>query len=405
MRPSASLSSLRNRRRSTLWLFVLVSFLAMVVAGPNAIAKEKSRRASQTVGEYAYKRLSKANEFLAGESYAEARSELEALLARKKINSYERAMGRQTLGYVQANQDQFPDAIESFEKALGLAALPEPALGHTEKSVEILEEWFRRTSAPGARAHFTLASGYTALGRYDDALVHAQAAVNKSEAPAESYLQLLASVNYNLGRFREMAGVLEILGNRFPKKTYWMQLSAAYREIGENEKSLAVQELAYQQGFLSGERELSILAQLYLFERLPYKAARVLEKGLKSEAIGQDTDVWELLANAWLQAKEYERVVEPLEKAAARSANGDLFVRLGRVHIQNEDWSRAAVALTDGVEKGGLADLGTAHLLLGVAYANGSKPDAAFRALREASRFERSRGPAREWIAHIEQSQ
>ncbi|HIK85218.1 MAG TPA: hypothetical protein EYG08_08900, partial [Myxococcales bacterium] len=127
----------------------MVSFLAMVVAGPNAIAKEKSRRASQTVGEYAYKRLSKANEFLAGESYAEARSELEALLARKKINSYERAMGRQTLGYVQANQDQFPDAIESFEKALGLAALPEPAelnilftvsqlhlsLGHTEKSV------------------------------------------------------------------------------------------------------------------------------------------------------------------------------------------------------------------------------------------------------------------------------
>src|SRR5690606_3807431 len=52
------------------------------------------------------------------------------------------------------------------------------------------------------------------------------------------------------------------------------------------------------------------------------------------------------------------------------SNDGNLFARLGQVHIQREQWAEAERALREGMDKGGLEDEGEEHLYMGIALLN-----------------------------------
>ena len=55
------------------------------------------------------------------------------------------------------------------------------------------------------------------------------------------------------------------------------------------------------------------------------------------------------------------------------SGDGNIFMRIGEVNMQLEDWNAAATALQNGVSKGGLKDAGNAQLLIGISLFNQKK--------------------------------
>jgi tetratricopeptide (TPR) repeat protein len=189
---------------------------------------------------------------------------------------------------------------------------------------------------------------------------------------------------------------------RFPKKRYWVQLSLIFGARDNYRHSLAVQQIAYEQGFLTEDKELRRLSRSYLYHDLPYPAARVLEKGLEAGAIEGDAKAYELLANSWIAAREFEKSLPPLQTAAELSDDGDLYVRLGQVYLQREQWGQAAKPLQLAVEKGGLRDLGNAQLLLGIAYYNGERVSQALSSFVRARQHDSTRSAADNWISHIE---
>ncbi len=81
-------------------------------------------------------------------------------------------------------------------------------------------------------------------------------------------------------------------------------------------------QLAYNQDFLESDRELRQLAQLYLYHSIPYRAARVLEKGLADGIVTEDVDIFAMLANSWLLAREYEAALDPLRRTRKGSGHG-----------------------------------------------------------------------------------
>jgi tetratricopeptide (TPR) repeat protein len=163
-----------------------------------------------------------------------------------------------------------------------------------------------------------------------------------------------------------------------------------------------VQQVAYLQGLLTEDKELRRLARSYLYHDLPYPAAQVLEKGIAEGAIEADAESFELLANSWIAAREYDRSLPPLQKAADLSEDGNLFVRLGQVHLQREEWGRAAEQLQEAIEKGGLKNPGNAQLLLGIAYYNDRRVGQARSSFVRAREHESTRAKAESWITHIE---
>ena len=188
----------------------------------------------------------------------------------------------------------------------------------------------------------------------------------------------------------------------FPKKQYWVQLSLIYGARGTYEKSLDVQQLAYAQGLLTEDSELRRLARSYLYHQLPHPAAEVLEKGLEEGRIEAGEEVLELLGNSWIAAREFGKSLEPLRRAAMLSEDGKLYLRLAQVHVQREQWKEAAQLLQKALEKGGLEDLGRAHLLLGISYYSDDRPGRARSAFVRARAHDSSRIEANAWLEHID---
>ena len=82
--------------------------------------------------------------------------------------------------------------------------------------------------------------------------------------PRESWLNLLMSVHFELNQLRSVLEVCKRLVEIYPKRSYWLQLSSVYNELGDTRRALASLELAYAQGFVTRSNELISLVSLYL---------------------------------------------------------------------------------------------------------------------------------------------
>jgi tetratricopeptide (TPR) repeat protein len=246
-----------------------------------------------------------------------------------------------------------------------------------------------------------LALAYFRQDENELALPPARRAVESTNRPKEAWMQLLLALYLEGESYSEAVAVLERILVRFPKKDYWLQLAAIYGRLGDEDRNLAVTELAYTQGFLTQDSELRNLARLYLHHEIPYSAARVLERGLNEKRVGADADVLKLLAQSWLSAREYERAKEPLARAARLANEGDLFLRLAQLHIQCEEWPEAIDALVTALNDENLKDPGRALVLLGVSNVSAERLDAARRAFQRARKHEPVRGSADRWLEHL----
>jgi hypothetical protein len=398
-----------------------------LAAPPTAGAKEEEKRREkpkpetrriESTGKFAFTRLQNAQKALSDGKVGEALSNLNELKGREdKLSEYEQAMMWQTFAYAYSAQERYAQAVEAFEKCLATNALPPQSaidarynmaqlylvLENYRKAIENFEIWFKAADNPSGDAHYMMAAAYAQAERPREALPHAKAAVAKAGAPKESWLQLLLSLHFQLEQMRDAAGVLEKLIATFPKKTYWMQLAAAYTQLDDKKKALATLELAERQGFLSSENEVRNLIQLYLANDIPYRAALKIEQAMADGRLSNNARNQELLANTWLHARERERAVAPLERAAELSGDGNLYVRLGQVHLAEERWGPARSALSKALAKGGLRDAGNVHLLLGIAHASESRWREAEQAFAAARKYDSSAKSAAQWLSHIEE--
>jgi Flp pilus assembly protein TadD len=113
-------------------------------------------------------------------------------------------------------------------------------------------------------------------------------------------------------------------------------------------------------------------------------------------------DAYELLANSWIAAREYDRSLVPLQKAADLAPDGNLYVRLGQVRMQREEWGEAVRLFQKAIEKGDLKEPGNAYLLLGISLYNDERVEGARASFARARNHESSRTQADAWLAHID---
>jgi tetratricopeptide (TPR) repeat protein len=254
---------------------------------------------------------------------------------------------------------------------------------------------------PNPLAFYLLSVAHYQLNQTDEAILWASMAVDFSPSPQEGWLQLLAALYVQQQDYDSAAPVFEELVTLFPKREYWVQLTLIYGARESYRHSLAVQQIAYLQGFLKKGSELKRLARSYLYAELPHEAATVLEKGLEDGTIEAESEAYELLANSLIQAREFERSLVPLEQAAKLADDGKLYVRLGQVHMQREEWSEAVELFDRAVKKGGLENPGFTQLLIGISYYNDDQVNQARSSFARARKHEKTRKQADEWITHI----
>jgi tetratricopeptide (TPR) repeat protein len=251
-----------------------------------------------------------------------------------------------------------------------------------------LEEWFKTAATPNSAAYYLLAVAYYQQEKFTEALAPAKKAVELMDKakPNESWLSMLSALYLQREEYKEAIPVLQQLIAAAPdKKTYWMQMSSVYGQMEDYANALAIMQLANNVGLVTEDSEVRRLADLLLFNDVPYRGAQTLEAAMEKKTVNLDDKLYEKLANCWIAAGEYDKAITPLTRAAEMASTGDAFIRLGEVQVQREDWPAAIAAVQRGVDKGQLKDPGNAQLMLGIAHYS-QKEFAAARPFFERAR-------------------
>lgn len=400
---------------------VAISVSVMLMAG-SAAAQQGERETKQTVAmsQKVYESLTEAQGMIEAKDYAGGQAVLSKLSADEKLSPYERAQVHNLSGYSYYLQERYQDAIRAYERVLAQPELPEALQQSTLKTMAQLQftiedyptalKTIQRLMAvvtePSADIYMLLGQAHFQMQNYQAALDPIRTAINmtreQGRVPRENDLLLLRVCYYELGNFPAMIDVLIELVTHYPKDTYILTLAGVYSELGETKKQLALAEVLYEKGYLNNPTHITNLANLYLLHETPYKAAVLLEKEMAANRVESDERNLRLLSQAWYTAREDEKAIPPLKRAAEQSQDGELYVRLAQAYINLEQFPEAVSALNTGLQLGGVSRDDTANIMLGMAHFNLKQLTQAKRAFEKALPDERSRRTASQWIQYVE---
>ncbi len=395
--------------------------LLMASAAP-ALAQDDERETKQTVAmsQQMFERLTEIQEFVEAEDFTNAQRRLDDLKANEKMSPYERAQTYNLQGYVYYLLENYTGALSAYNELLRQPELPEGLVLSTLKTMAQLQfmtedydgalDTVRRLydAVPEPSADIVLLEGqvYYQMERYKDALPPLNKAVqmyrDQGQIPKENWLLLLHSCYLQLEDYPALLDISQELIMHYPKDTYILTLAGVYSELGDTKKQLALTEVLYESGAIEPARHAVNLANLYLLHGIPYKAAQVLEKEMEAGTVESNERNLRLLSQAWYTARNDEKAIPPLRRAAEIANDGDLYVRLAQSHVNLDQWAEAATAAQNALRIGGLKRPDQTNILLGMALMNQDNLNGAKRAFEAAARDERSRRAAQQWIAFVD---
>ena len=159
----------------------------------------------------------------------------------------------------------------------------------------------------------------------------------------------------------------------------------------------------YRQGMLSKSKELMLLANLDIFNDVPYRATKVLEKGFKDEIVEKTERNYEIFARAYQESREWKDAIPPLTTAAKLSEDGDLYMQLCQSYLFDVKYAKAESACVKAINKGDLRSPGATWMLLGTARYNRDRKETALKAFKNAAKHKKTRKNANRWVKYLEQ--
>ena len=397
---------------------VVVSIPAQVQA-QTAECGEKRGKTGAALDEMTWKRLNDIYEDVGAELYDEAYAKLEKIYPRTH-DGYSKAVMAQGLAQVEWARSNYASALQYFETAVELDALPDLAhfslmyqiaqlyymQDRYDEALEKLALWMCKVPEEKltAEAYILKASIYAQKKDWKNVIVAVDTAIPMSDDPKEGWYQLKLASHFELEQFPKAAQTLEVLVQYWPdKKDYWIQLSQIYYKLKKNDEALSVMALAYRRNMLERQTDIVYLSNLYSNNDVPYKAADVLQKGIEDGFVESSKQYWTVAADSWYAAEEMEKALVAYEKAGQESEDGEIDLRRAYILVDMERWDEASVAVTAALEKGGFNErrTGEAYVIQGVSEFNLGNYNKASTAWGRASKYPKSKSSAQQWMNHM----
>jgi len=402
---------------------VLSICLAVISTQALAQDKAKGKKTKQTVAmsQKVYEKLTEIQELVEAKNYANAHRLINDMgKGKSKLSDYERAQIFNLEGYSYYLQEDYAEAIKSYEKVLAQPDLPEALVLSTLKTMAQLqftqedykgalvtiERLMRSVTEPSADIFMLKGQALFQMEKYNEALDPIKTAISmyrdQGRPPKENWLLLLRVIYFERNDYDNMLKVVKELLVYYPKDTYILTLAGIYSEQGDTKKQLALTEVLYEKGMLNSASNVTNLANLYLMHGLPYKAAVLLQVEMDKKVEEANERNLRLLSQSWYQAREDQKAIPPLKIAAGMSKDGELYIRLAQSHINLEQWKDASAAVQKGLKLGGLKRDDQANIMLGMALFNQKRLTQARKAFERAQRDKRSARTANSWIQYVD---
>ena len=327
-------SAIGNRRFLASLVFLVAFAFVASAASDDLVIKPRT-----------YKALEEAKEDL---------GKLRKFMEKHAAESHAVVLALQMQAHLHMRDGDYPGAAKAYQRALEQDSLGSDikarlhldlarSLVVQERHAEALPHLKRALDVPEvqskADAMLLLGRCHIALMDYPEAQVWLEKGIASSATPEEGWYQLLLLSYHQQDKYQEMVKVLPRIVRRFPAQAnYWQQWAGALMHLDRFTEASAVLEMAYLQGTVAKESDILQLAALMRQSGIPARAAEVLEGALRERQIASDAKNWELVADAWQQAREARKAQTALQKAIA--SGGDVRLRRKQVRfaIEDEDW-------------------------------------------------------------------
>ena len=379
----------------------------------------------QSVGAKCGKALEKLQVSLEEELWAESLNALKNIESSSKTckSDYEQTQIWKFSGYIYYSLDDFPNAIKAYRKVVdGAGTPPEVKLDTRYTLAQLyaseedypnaavqLEAWLAEATIIGADQRYFLAQIYYQLDRKRDALNMVELAISDVESrsilPKERYWGLQRVLYYEKNDYPMVISILEKLVKHYPKWSYWKQLGGMYGEREREMDRLVATELVYLNDELKKESEVMSMAYMYLGAEVPYRAAKIIDRGMQDGIVERSAKNLEVLGTAWYQSRDLSGAVGALEAASKVADNGNLQARLAGIYLdlgRDKDAYRAA---SRAAKKGGVKRPDSNYLVMGNALINlNCFKDAisAFKNSLKKAKDKKSKKYPRQWIKFAE---
>ncbi|WP_105255147.1 tetratricopeptide repeat protein [Pseudoalteromonas sp. T1lg75] len=385
------------------------------VAAPNYAEIEKRKNAkTKVMGERVGKKVVKAFELYEAEDVDGAIAILKEL---DPSDKFDKATVDRYLGQLYAQKDNYQLAIKHIRDAVKPDVLnfndQEQAmkligdlLANTKKYKEAKQayiDWMDFTGEEDATVYTRIAQANYELGQFKDVVQPAERAIelNAKSEPKKAPFSLLMGAYYETKDFPNVVKVGERMVKSWPEdKKSWTNLGRFYMQVEDYSKGLNIMDIAYDNGYLESETDYKVLAQLYSFVGVPYKAGFHMEKAVNEGKVERTKPNVTAIASYYHNTKNIKTAAKYYEEAAKFDNDAELFRKAGSLRLQEQQFDKAVALLNKALDLGS-DKKGQIYSDLAEAYLQQEKYKQAYAAISKAAEDPSTRKFARSWKTFI----
>ncbi len=334
---------------------------------------DEGRQFDAKSGEAVNSALTQAN---AGDN-AGAVNTLNSALNLPDLNAYERSTMYQMLGQYSYELDRPADAQRYFESAISAGGLLPNEVGNIRvviaqlmigngqyrEGATRLENYLNSGGQEKPQYIELLTNAWVQAEDYRRALPWAERWFNSASPKERRHFDLLNFLFNNLGMQGRQADIVKEMIGRWPEdKTLWDAWASMLANGGREQEAFEVTKMLYLGGALNDESDLLKVVQYYSFYEMPYQAAEILEREMRSNRISRTPEKLKQLSGLFRQAREYKRAIPILEEAAGQSGDAKLYADLGEALYNEGSCQKSESAFNEAINRG--YDAGKSWMLI-----------------------------------------
>jgi tetratricopeptide (TPR) repeat protein len=405
------------RKVTSIATALLLSVCGSALLSNSVLAAEQceiDKRQSRAVGESAAKKVQKSFE-----AYTEGNLDqaISTLLEANARNDFDKAYVDRMLGNFYAEKGQMKTAIKYLKTAVDADILGGTDHAATmrlyadlllqekmfKEAIPYYYKWMEFTCKADSQMYRRIGIAYSELKDWNKVLQVSDKGLSLAESPDKGLYQMKLTAYFNQKKYKEAVKVLETMVPLFQDdKRLWVQLAQFYLMTEDYDKSLATYDLAYKNGFLETDSNITRLAQLLAQKGSPYKAATIFEKHLKSGLIVENEKSLSTLAGFYHNAKELKEAAFYYGKAAAVSNKGDFYLKQGRILALDQKFDDAIPVFKKALDAG-IDNPGEAQFELALAYLSLKKYKSAYNRAVLAANDKKTERSAKSYISYIKE--
>ncbi len=316
-----------------------------------------------------------ANKAMKANQYAQEGQLPQAIAILKEADvsrGYDKAYFERMLGVFYWQNEQVNPAISSLEKAVSSGELKDEQGWQTQKMLAdllLMDQQYSRSlphyyelvkNVPNTQNVYELwlriAQVHYQIEQWNKALT-AISEYDKFKLPdSVTPLSVKLGAQMQLEKWDQAIPTLKRLINIEPQRgNWWLQLVNLELRMGKRSDALSSLVLAKLQNIQLSDSDLKLLAQLYANNKIPERAAKVLEQ---VEGANSDIQVITQRAYYWQQAKEWNKAIDVWQLAS--EFDRKYHWNIAQILLQQARYEEALVALNYVKQKDKQADVALA---------------------------------------------